>query len=191
MLHGLWPNNWTGKQPSDCTPTKFQLSSMTENDQKEIVSYWNCLYGNQEAYVGHEWAKHGTCWNKDIGNLSKMPENVRDLLKVYRKSGMTDSPQEYVEFTIGLAKIYNFYDALAESGILPNNSITYKVNSMLEAMKKKYKVQKFSIYCNLKEGKSYFFTLRICLDFEYKPIDCASTSLRSCKEDIIYPEFNF
>jgi ribonuclease T2 len=52
ILHGLWPNNFSGTNPADCPTTK----TLT---QKAIDIAFPVM--TSKSLIEHEWDKHGTC----------------------------------------------------------------------------------------------------------------------------------
>ena len=58
MYHGLWPENNDGSYPLSCS-TVGQL----DTTQLTFANPFNDYLSNPQAFLDHEWAKHGTCSN--------------------------------------------------------------------------------------------------------------------------------
>merc|ERR1712032_737970 len=112
---------------------------------------------------------------------------VKLLINMYHKeeSNKRYKPQEFINLTILLGNIYNFYKVLEENGIVPSEQKVYKLTEVRKVIEEFLKVKKFDMQCEKNNTTSYFSGVRFCLDLDYNPIDCPKVS-NSCRKNIKY-----
>lgn len=171
-LHGLWPSRNNGHHPFYCSQTKFDFSSLSNSLRSNLNLYWSGLYSSQQEFLDHEWSKHGTCWNKNYGDLSRVPEGIDSWLTVAR-SHSNQVPADFLNTAVMLSKkVYNIYDALHKYEIEPSDEKTYAREQISKAFKLAYGVE-VQINCLRDEsGNSYFSDVLLCLDKNFLPINC-------------------
>lgn len=116
-LHGLWPDRDSGNHPFNCDDSDAILTTLPAELQSEITTHWNGLYSTEQGFISHEWSKHGTCWNPELGNRSEMSPAVVKLLEAADED--TKDPATYLRLALHLGTKYNHYETLAKHGILP------------------------------------------------------------------------
>ncbi|EAW07190.1 T2 family ribonuclease [Aspergillus clavatus NRRL 1] len=127
-LHGLWPDNCDGTYEQFCD-TSREYSNITDILQaqgrtallSDMNTYWKDYKGNDETFWEHEWNKHGTCVN------TIEPTCYTDY-----------TPQQEVgdffQKAMDLFKTLDTYKALADAGITPSSSTTYRRSDILSAL---------------------------------------------------------
>ncbi len=66
-IHGLWPSLLKGKNLPACN-SGAEISIIDDDRMKEARTYWPSLNGNANTvFWGHEYNKHGYCYNKRLG----------------------------------------------------------------------------------------------------------------------------
>lgn len=189
-LHGLWPDNDNGKHPFYCTKTNLNFNGLPADLKNLLKLYWSGLYSSQSNFLDHEWTKHGTCWRNDYGNISSMPSKVRNYISISRKNKQNSA--DFFRTTIALSKdTYSVFNMLKAAGISPSKDQRFTLSSITKAITKGLggKVTKFKVGCNKDEaGTSWLEDVLICLDKNYKPIDCPAYKPSKCSATgIIYP----
>jgi len=149
-LHGLWPNSINGHHTFFCTKSPTDWDQLPSSLVSELDLYWSGLYSSMKKFMDHEWTKHGTCWRTDYGDLEKMPEASSTILKRVRNDSEQKS-SDFFEFVVSLSKeVYNIYDILKESNIIPDQSKTYSledINSSLQQGFGQGSVTQFQVNC--------------------------------------------
>ncbi|KAJ3132066.1 ribonuclease T2-like [Physocladia obscura] len=127
-IHGLWPDNCSGFQVSDCDPkrayhdtaARIAESLIYDNMTANWVSYKGDKESDYNEFWGHEWAKHGTCYSlsdkKCVGN-----EKAADVEKFFSDA-------------LYLSSKYNVYNALENSQIIPSPTAIYKSEDIKNAI---------------------------------------------------------
>ncbi|KAB2611824.1 S34-RNase [Pyrus ussuriensis x Pyrus communis] len=80
-VHGLWPSNWNGSHPVNCTnKTMNSLTMGNLTAQLEII--WpNVLNRNDHAgFWNRQWNKHGTC---GVPKINDSLQYFRTVIKMY------------------------------------------------------------------------------------------------------------
>jgi ribonuclease T2 len=65
-IHGLWPQNFDGTYPAECTTEPLDTKVPTEIGWDTMTTYWPNVQSaetdpNYDSFWSHEWTKHGTC----------------------------------------------------------------------------------------------------------------------------------
>lgn len=128
-LHGLWPDKCDGTFEANCDASRAYtnitdiLTSFGATDILDIMNiYWKDYQGQDEQFWSHEWSKHGTC----ISTLAT------DCYTDYTPQ------QEVVDFfniTTQLYQTLPTYTTLANAGIVPSNTVTYRAADIEAAIK--------------------------------------------------------
>jgi len=186
-LHGLWPNNPSITGPWNCTDTPLDWDQISIKTQKELNYSWSGLYNSQQDFISHEWDKHGTCWDPNSGDLLKMPYTIARRVYQAREDQKVQNPTTYLGIAMDLRDAYDFYAMLERAKITPGNK--YQLAQLFSSFSFAYGVQKFTISClDDESGNQMFGGYMICLDLNYRPIDCPSMIYDGCRDDIVnYP----
>ncbi|KAJ5104093.1 hypothetical protein N7532_004622 [Penicillium argentinense] len=119
-IHGLWPDHCNGGFDQFCD-RKRQYSNISlilvdsgRGDLLEYMSeYWKDNRGDDANLWQHEWNKHGTC----VSTLE--PHCYEDYIP-------QQDVVDYFDRTVEVFKGVPSYALLAEAGILPSHTETYK-----------------------------------------------------------------
>ena len=126
-IHGLWSEYSNGSWPEYCNKTATFNLTKIEKLIPQLKKYWTNFENNGSEtdsslynFWKHEYLKHATCLMNDT------------LLNT-----------EFKYFSAGLELRYQFpvYTILAKSGILPNNSQPYSVDSIMVALESYFDFQ--------------------------------------------------
>eukprot|EP00105_Crassostrea_gigas_P039000 XP_019923148.1 PREDICTED: ribonuclease Oy-like isoform X2 [Crassostrea gigas] len=62
IIHGLWPSNFTGANPRNCS-SFFDVSQIPQNIAKEMNRQWPNLNKNEsnDQFWDKQWRMHGSC----------------------------------------------------------------------------------------------------------------------------------
>jgi len=193
-LHGLWPNDYEDfrNSPYTCTDTTADINKYSADVQTLVKSFWNSMYSSQNDFLNHEWTKHGTCWTPEPLNYDNVPTEIKgtlvNALSAFKKSE-DDKQAAYIQMSISLAQKYNVFNALAASGILPNNQRRVNKTDLDMAFTSYYKVNKYQVICQKdKNGQSMLYEVRICLDLDYRVVNCKELR-NECPAQFVYPEY--
>ena len=83
-VHGLWPNLRNGTLPDWCNGKNDIEIDIKDNSLKKFVDkYWVSGYHTNEYFWGHEYNKHGYCYNQrkgyDVNNYEIYFNKVKDM----------------------------------------------------------------------------------------------------------------
>lgn len=153
VIHGLWPNYNKG-YPSFCNKTDKFRPELIESIVPMLEQYWPNLYSDTplDSFWEHEWEKHGTC----ALSLSQVTNE-----------------KDYFTTTLDLRKKYDFDGILAKASILPDDSKSYELNDIEEAISNALNVEPI-VTCYNKNGKQYIAEMQVCLDKSLDLIECKS-----------------
>lgn len=165
-IHGLWPNRNDGTWPASCTNEEFD-----ESEFKDVLANMNtdwgtlaCSSSHNEDFWEHEWSKHGTC------------------------SGL--SQHDYFQRSIDLYNDYDITGALANAGIVPDDSF-YPITKISQAFKD---VLGFApqIECNKDpQGNKQLYQVYICVAKDAKTlIKCPAAISNPCQGNVQFPVFD-
>lgn len=192
-MHGLWPNKDDGRHPFECASTKLNLRSLPNSLKEDLNSYWAGLFASQSKFLDHEWSKHGTCWQPDSGDLAKMPRELLPLVEASRKDttrkGGLIQPADYLSVALELGHLYNVFEALKESSIIPRDDKPYPLSEIRAAISAKFNgLSDYNLQCQKDEnGRSMIKEIRICIDKNYNAMDCKRAFSTTCAKEIYYP----
>ncbi|CAL8099527.1 unnamed protein product [Calicophoron daubneyi] len=149
-VHGLWPDPFPKTEQCDPAP------DFKEDILKPLKSLLNQHWPNLDvpgnpAFWEHEWNKHGKCAieNKLIAN-----------------------ELQYFNVSLILREDLDLQNKLKAQGITPSDSIEYKKEDFLKALKAELGVLA-EIACVLsKSGKPLLDEIRVCYNLALKVIDC-------------------
>jgi len=191
-LHGLWPGD-QANAPENCPGKSLNISTLPDELQGKLLEYWSGLNGTQQAFLNHEWTKHGTCWNPFLGNIEKMPQQVRKIVRSGRNYGASSliSPIYFLDLAVSLASELNPWKVLKQAGIEPSQTL-YSRDSILEALSKAYLVTSYSLICTQDEnGHSLLKGIRLTLDINLQPMeDELYHNANGCEDMLYYPPWN-
>ncbi|KAJ5642429.1 Ribonuclease T2 [Penicillium lividum] len=180
-IHGLWPDNCDGTYQSNCDSSRAYTNIsdiLTAQDRTDLLSYmqtyWVSDSGTDESFWEHEWSKHGTCIN------------------TIKPSCYTNySPQEEVgdffQKVVDLFKGLDTYQALSSAGITPDDSKTYELSDIQDALSKLHGGSVPYIGCEdgaLSQMWYFFNVAGNAIDGQYKPTDSLTSS--SCPSSVKY-----
>lgn len=120
-IHGLWPDNYEGDSPSDCSKQRFDYNKLDAGVRKDIETRWKTLTGTQSGFIYHEVTKHGSCWDPNTGNANDMPAAIKGIITKYKRQ-IDNNYQQYLEVALQTGKINDPKSALENLGIMPGNS---------------------------------------------------------------------
>ncbi|XAR53552.1 Ribonuclease T(2) [Bertholletia excelsa] len=137
-IHGLWPDNYSGKGLANCYNKPYE----TINDAallQRLQTSWPSLLrskSNQKLWK-HEWTEHGTC------SLSRYTQ------------------MQYFEKALELNARYDLIEHMKTKGVSPGPEATYSAEKIIEV------VQGLTgavpdVYCETKSGKQFLSEIRIC-----------------------------
>ena len=184
-IHGLWPTTAGGDSPNkQCLPITFKIDFLHPLTLQLLETKWSGLFANSTYFHAHEWNKHGRCWNHDpiLKNLAIDIDNPID---------------EFFRAVITLANSVDLYHILDTNGIVPSENKTYTREDFTKALKNGLNITKAKIVCSFSKKKQYIEAMYLCLDLDYKFIDCPESADKSIilgefvnechNNDIIYP----
>jgi ribonuclease T2 len=98
VVHGLWPQNDTGRGPEKCAPARPVAADLVRAMLK---------YMPTEALIQHEWATHGTCSGLSAADYFKAVRRTADSLSIptewqQSRAPIVVTPQE-IEIQFGRA----------------------------------------------------------------------------------------
>jgi len=131
-LHGLWPDWCDGSYPSECDEKRAYTgigdilsSGGADSVLTDMKTFWKDYKGDDETFWEHEWGKHGTC----VSTLAP------DCYNGYKPK---EEVVPYFTKAVSLFKTLPTYKWLAEAGITPSTSKTYKLADVQAALKKNH-----------------------------------------------------
>ena len=169
VIHGLWPTFNNNSWPQFCCFDRHFHIEQLEPIKTQMETYWpNLEEGRgEDSLWQHEWQKHGTC---------------------------TKTKQiDYFNSTLSLFKMFQIYEWLKESNILPSNEKTYEVSDIKKVLSNKLG-HSVLITCPSSRsetventGKAHTIKeIRICISRNTSQvIDCSEES--ECKQQFLYP----
>eukprot|EP01016_Furgasonia_blochmanni_P048162 TRINITY_DN7143_c0_g1_i1.p1 TRINITY_DN7143_c0_g1~~TRINITY_DN7143_c0_g1_i1.p1 ORF type:complete len:249 (-),score=62.87 TRINITY_DN7143_c0_g1_i1:269-919(-) len=184
--------------------------------------YWSGLYSPSSQFLSHEWSKHGSCWEDDIQADGEQQEGVvESFLELHRRSRKNrrnnnrrnNGPKppsfnpharvdpaelriqkDWISQVINVGTQYGIYNILAKKDIVPDDDAQYNTQDIRQAVVNELGIQNFDLGCIRKNNQQYIGEIHICLDRQYKPIDCPLKRERrnNCAENqpVGYPSFD-
>jgi hypothetical protein len=213
-IHGLWPSIPSSIViPSFCTNEAFNWDSFSSSLQEELVENWSGLYSTEDSFLDHEWSKHGTCWDWTLGDFSEMPLVIQDILK---STSTSNDQSQFFQLVLTIHKHYNIYSVLQQKGIVPSNTTPYTSQDIAAALDTAFGLHTYILSCNsgtpssvvsderrtkgfldfqleggLTSADKLVSQIELCLDLNYKAINCPTPTYNSCSgaTRVWYPEF--
>jgi len=184
-IHGLWPTDETNKGPNFCKgeKIKFDYSKIDKTVQSNLIKFWNSLYNPQSSFIEHELEKHSTCWNPELGDISKMPAEIQPLVQAARdsKGDQYIIANNYLKIGMEMSQSYNLYSILGAEKIYPEPTGNYQVNYLSFALSSGLKVKNFKVECTRDEhGRQLLDNIQICFDLNFNLQECPFTQEVSC-----------
>ncbi|KAJ8760885.1 hypothetical protein K2173_021923 [Erythroxylum novogranatense] len=167
-IHGLWPDYKNGRYPENCNPDseldESQISELTSTLQKEWPSL-SCPSSNGYRFWSHEWEKHGTCAESELGQ------------------------RDYFEAALKLKQKANLLQALKNAGIKPDDEF-YDLDSIEEAIKGAVGFTP-GLECNVDQSKNaQLFQVYLCVDTSVSAfIECPILPRGRCQSRVQFPKF--
>lgn len=114
-IHGLWPDNGNGSWPEFCDRTsKLDMRGLADL-QAAMQLYWPSFGMTNVAFWQHEWSRHGTC-----------------------SSPWLKTQHEFFGSVLALHRELNLEDALAARGIVPSDTVKYRLQEVEDALTEAY-----------------------------------------------------
>lgn len=160
IIHGLWPSNFTGANPRNCS-SFFDVSQIPQNIAEEMNRQWPNLNKNEanDQFWDKQWRMHGSC-----------AESVPGVQNI----------GEYFTKVITLANMYNIKKILNSRGITEGNQ--YTTATIQDAIV--LNTTKLSKIIGLKSKCTkdwLLFEIRICFDKQFEVINCPNVTNSTLK----------
>ncbi|EPS25161.1 Ribonuclease T2 [Penicillium oxalicum] len=180
-IHGLWPDNCDGTYEASCDSSRaytnisdILLSQGRDDLLSYMQDYWVDINGDDESFWAHEWGKHGTCIN------TINPE-------CYSNYSPQEEVGQFFQKVVDLFQGLDTYQALADAGIRPSTSKTYRLSDIQAALSNLH--DGASVYLGCSSGKLnqvwYFFNVAgNAITGQYEAVDtltkssCPSTGIK-------------
>ncbi|KAJ5226458.1 Ribonuclease T2 [Penicillium chermesinum] len=140
-IHGLWPDNCDGTYQANCDSSRAYTNItaiLKEQGRTQLLSYmdkyWVDINGDNEQFWEHEWSKHGTCVNTIDPSC-------------YTNYQPQEEVGDYFQKVVDLFKTLDSYTALSSAGITPDDSKTYDLSDIEDALAKIHGGQKPYVGC--------------------------------------------
>jgi ribonuclease T2 len=190
-MHGVWPDKQTASNcvsPFTCTHESYNPKEFGSGTVTQLDRFWVGLYNDVNDFRGHEWTKHGTCWQGP---------------SLFESSSQQES---FFRTSLALHQTYNLFDGLRRAGITPSDTKTYPLSSIVNSFKSvlaggsggQYVTEAMmEIQCQNDKatGKSMITQVYLCLDSKYLPTNCNCDQSyqgisNGCSSQILYPTFS-
>ncbi|KAM7252524.1 hypothetical protein ACFE04_024407 [Oxalis oulophora] len=167
-IHGLWPNYKDGTWPSNCNPDSKFDETQIDDLLSELHKNWaslSCPSSDGTSFWTHEWEKHGTCAESELGQ------------------------KEYFEAALKLKAKSNLLEALHNAGIKADDKL-YELEDISEAIKKEVGFTP-GIECNIDSSRNHqLYQVYLCVDTSGSEfIDCPILPRGKCSSKIQFPKF--
>ena len=159
-IHGLWPSH-----KNSCS--RHGLQQIPEGSEH----YWSGLWTPQESFLNHEWKKHGSCMDWEVGDTSFMPNREISGIVESVRSGTTSRQEGYILLTVALSKHYDLYRVLARERVLPSRSVEYQTAEVEAAIQRRYDITNFRLLCHRTRDQKILGNIR------HRASDRSETSL--------------
>ncbi|GAB2298180.1 Ribonuclease 2 [Dionaea muscipula] len=167
-IHGLWPDYNDGTWPACCSNSRFDIKEISTL-RDALDHYWPSLscgspktcHGHKGTFWAHEWEKHGTC-----------------------SYPVMHDEYDYFKKTLNIYFNYNVSKVLNEAGYVPSNSEKYPLGGLVSAIENAFHTTPLLVCSN-----GAVEELRLCFYKDFKPRDCASSSIsqNSCPNYVSLP----
>lgn len=193
-IHGLWPSGGAD-DPFECKEFRFNENNINPSIQKLVYDHWSGLYKKNWDFIRYELKKHGSCWNPDLGDKSKIDTRIVDLFSKIDPKNEFSFYDVYMQIAVYLSEKINPYSVLEKAGISPSDTVFHTVNDFVSAINTHFGLSNALIPICKKDktqGYVYIVEMRFCLDLNYNIIDCDPIVVRrniaQCgKEGLGYP----
>ena len=163
IIHGLWPNYFTGQLPGDCNQ-KEEIIPKFEGEFLDIMQKsMPGLYSNDTYFWSHEYNKHGYCYNK------RYYYNARTEYK------------KYFEKTLSLfnSGFKNLMEDILPDSLGVYNISTKKFQNLLYYSPMKLKSNQYVLICDTKYHQ--LSEIRFVYDMSFNLVNVTVGS-NTCKE---------
>lgn len=140
-IHGLWPDHCDGTYDATCDSSRAytNISAILKaSGNADLLSYMETYWlpndSTGEEFWEHEFGKHGTC----VSTLAP---------KCFTNYKATDEVPYYFNTTVSLFKTLPTYKFLADAGITPSSTKTYKLADIQAALSKNHNGESVYIGC--------------------------------------------
>ncbi|XXH01411.1 hypothetical protein Hte_007771 [Hypoxylon texense] len=142
-IHGLWPDHCDGTYDATCDSSRAYtnisaiLQATGEHDDllEYMKTYWLPDSGTAESFWEHEFGKHGTC----VSTLDP---------KCFTNYKATDEVPYYFNTTVSLFQTLPTYKFLADAGIAPSATATYKLADIQAALSRNHGGESVYVGCS-------------------------------------------
>lgn len=165
-IHGLWPSS-NKSDPEFCNKTLRYNATVLQPIVEQLELYWpSVTVKNFNIFWKHEWQKHGTC-------ATMVPE--------------LDGLFNFFNSTLNLFYKYNLTEYLYNSGVTPSSQKAYTLEAVRMALLDDMKEStNFVCYNNKNYSAPVLAEIRLCLNKELQPINCAYRSSGCGRGSIFY-----
>ncbi|KAI1768514.1 ribonuclease M [Hypoxylon sp. FL1150] len=140
-IHGLWPDHCDGTYDATCDSSRAYTNIsaiLTASGNNDLLSYMETYWlpndSTAESFWEHEFGKHGTC----ISTLEP---------KCFTDYQPTEEVPYFFNTTVTLFKSLPTYQFLADAGITPSSTTTYKLADIQAALSKNHNGESVYIGC--------------------------------------------
>jgi len=171
-IHGLWPSLFDGEQGPYFCPGQQRHFNVSNLDAiiKVLELRWPNLISDASvaSLWKHEWTKHGSC-----------AVQLKTL----------DSEINYFQAGLLFNTNFDILKALTSGNIVPSDTATYTLSDF-ETNLQNLLHKPFLVHCLFSkiDQKWYFSDVRICLDKEFKLIECSRKFFHSIYQSDIYSD---
>lgn len=169
-VHGLWPSNFTGADPSYCGGPEFQVQQL-QPIIPQMLQMWPNVFADETAaeFWQHEWKRHGTC---------------------AMASGAFSSQLGFFKRVLQLHETMSLREVLHSAGINPSKhgvSVRSLAGAISDAVHVRFEMQcKYDAVLQI----DLPMEIRICYSLNWKLVDCyddgnESYRLLDCKDDTV------
>jgi hypothetical protein len=143
-----------------------------------MKSIWNPLDNTDIDFHGHEWMKHGTCWNDN----ETASINITDIEKQKR----------YFQSVINISKDFGIFEILTNSSLKPSDELR-PLKNFEEALIPKLGNGTFDLVCEKRRNKGQFLAgINLCIGLDMKPLNCPyhiSDEIKCDADEIYFPVY--
>eukprot|EP00798_Chlamydomonas_sp_ICE-L_P011290 gene11290-18926_t len=114
-IHGLWPNYADGKWPEYCDRGEPFDEDKLDDIMTNLKEEWPSFMNADDGFWSHEWARHGTCAEKVLGNEHGFFSTVLELQHKYdiavalKDKGIHESNEKQYKRTDIEDAIFDYY----------------------------------------------------------------------------------
>ncbi|KAM3963651.1 ribonuclease X25 [Aphomia sociella] len=151
-IHGIWPTRLGTREPSFCNRTWHFDPEEIRPIEPQMLKIWPNIEAETSTYSlwSHEWVKHGTC--------AAQLEPLSSQLKYFSQG-------------LQWMNKFNMLNVLKSANIVPTIDKEYAITDINNAVVEKLGVRP-SIQCNIVDGKSQIFEIRICFNKSLDLVSC-------------------